>query len=73
VEVDRYIVWPAQACAYKIGQLKILELRNKAMHALKDKFDLREFHNTLLSSAALPLPTLEKAVNKWIDSKRSHN
>jgi uncharacterized protein (DUF885 family) len=65
-EVDRYYVWPAQALGYKLGQLKILELRNKARAALGDRFDLRAFHQELLDHGALPLPVLEQVIGAWI-------
>ncbi len=65
-EIERYIVMPGQACAYKIGMLKILELREKAKNALGDQFDLREFHNVVLKNGAVPLSILEELVDEYI-------
>lgn len=70
-EVRRYIVWPGQATAYKIGMLKILELRSKAKQQLGDKFDIKGFHDTVLGGGALPLNVLEKRVNNWIASVKA--
>jgi uncharacterized protein (DUF885 family) len=65
-EVERYMGLPGQACAYKVGQLKILELRERAKAALGPKFDLREFHAVVLENGGVPLTLLEKLVNEWI-------
>ncbi|HEY8570715.1 DUF885 domain-containing protein [Microbulbifer sp.] len=67
-EVRRYLTLPGQATSYKIGMLKIQELRAKAEKELGDQFDIRAFHDTVLGGGALPLPLLEKRVNAWIDS-----
>jgi uncharacterized protein (DUF885 family) len=68
-EVERYIAIPSQALAYKIGQLKISELRDKAKAALGPKFDIREYHAQVLDTGALPLPILEKKIDSWIAAK----
>jgi uncharacterized protein (DUF885 family) len=65
-EVDRYVVMPGQACAYKIGMIRILDLRAKAQKALGDKFNIKAFHNTVLETGNVPLSVLEKVVDEWI-------
>ena len=68
-EVDRYIAWPGQALAYKIGQLKIMELRDKSKEALGDDFDIKDFHDHILSFGSIPLNILEEKVDEFIEGK----
>ncbi|MCP4421849.1 MAG: DUF885 domain-containing protein, partial [Chloroflexi bacterium] len=69
-EVDRYIAWPAQSTGYMVGMLEILDLRQKAMDALGEQFDLKEFHNVVLSNGSMPLEILERMVNDYIESEQ---
>jgi uncharacterized protein (DUF885 family) len=69
-EVDRYIAWPAQALSYKMGQMKILELRARAQKELGPKFDLRSFHDAVLDQGPLPLDVLETKINAWIAARK---
>jgi len=71
-EIERYLVSPGQALAYKIGMLKILELRERVQRALGSKFDIREFHDEILTNGAMPLAVLERVVDAYIARKRSH-
>ncbi len=70
-EVNRYMTWPGQALAYKIGELKIRELRGRAEESLGAKFDLRDFHDTVLENGAIPLSVLEEHVDRWIAAQLS--
>ena len=69
-EVDRYIAWPSQALAYKVGQLKILELRDRAKKELGAKFDIRAFHDQVLDAGAMPLDVLDERISAWIASQK---
>ena len=68
-EIDRYIGWPAQAVSYKIGELKIRELRKEAEKELGDTFEIKEFHDLILSYGSIKLSTLERIVKVWIMEK----
>ena len=68
-EVERYVVFPGQACSYMMGQLKIVELREKARKELGDKFSLREFHNVVLNTGTVPLEILQQQVDAWIKTR----
>jgi uncharacterized protein (DUF885 family) len=68
-EIERYIVNPGQACAYKVGELEILALRQRAMDRLGSRFDLRKFHDVVLTNGSLPLGLLAQVVDEWIDSE----
>jgi len=69
-EIDRYISWPGQALAYKLGQLKISELRARAESEIGDKFDIRLFHDRVLENGSIPLELLEQEIDDWIEDQK---
>ena len=69
VEIERYIVWPGQACSYKVGMLKILELREKAKQELGENFDIRDFHSAVLDHGEPPLFIVEELVNEMTNNR----
>ena len=71
-ETDRYIAWPAQALAYKLGQLKILELRERARKQLGSQFDIKSFNDEMLNGGVLPLDLLDARTNDWIQEQKHH-
>ncbi|MEJ2005621.1 MAG: DUF885 family protein, partial [Cyclobacteriaceae bacterium] len=70
-EIDRYIGWPGQAVSYKIGEIKMKQLRDQADKALGAEFDIREFHDVLLSQGSVTLPVLEEQVMRYIREKQA--
>jgi uncharacterized protein (DUF885 family) len=66
-EIDRYIAWPGQALSYKMGEIKIVELRKKAEKALGQSFDIRAFHDEILANGPVTLGILERQINRWIE------
>jgi uncharacterized protein (DUF885 family) len=70
-ETDRYIAWPAQALSYKLGQLKFRELRDRAQKELGPKFDIRTFHDEMLSGGVLPLDLLDQRTDHWIAAQKA--
>jgi uncharacterized protein (DUF885 family) len=67
--IERYIIWPGQATAYKIGMIEILKIRENARNALGDTFDIKAFHDIVLQSGCVPLSILKERVNEWISSR----
>jgi uncharacterized protein (DUF885 family) len=71
-ETDRYVAWPAQALSYKIGQLKFLELRERAREELGSRFDIKAFHDEMLNGGVLPLDLLDARTNDWLRAQNLH-
>jgi uncharacterized protein (DUF885 family) len=71
VEIDRYIVWPGQALAYKLGELKFKELRAYSANELGEDFDIREFHDEALGKGSMPLDMLDANIKAWVASKKA--
>ena len=69
-EIERYVVWPGQALGYKLGQLRILELREQARNALGERFDIRDFNQQVLTVASAPLPYIEAQIYDWIAARK---
>jgi uncharacterized protein (DUF885 family) len=69
-EIERYVVWPGQATAYKVGQLSMLRLRAMVENQLGDAFDIREFHEMILMNGAMPLEILEESVESWVEAQK---
>jgi uncharacterized protein (DUF885 family) len=69
-EVDRYIVWPGQGCAYKVGQMKFLELRKRAETELGDRFNIKEFHEVMIGNGAMPLEVLDGQLTRYLETKK---
>ena len=70
-EIERYMANPGQACAYKVGQLKIVALREKARQALGNRFDIKTFHKVVLENGAVPLTVLERLIDDWIAREKA--
>ena len=68
--IERYMAWPGQALSYKVGELKILELRERARNALGTRFDIRSFHAQVLGEGVMPLQMLERRIDAWIAAQR---